>query len=433
MKSRKVIVSALKSRGYSTTSYPWPGGSVHTQSSLKAAYYRGGTSRALILRETDLPKSQIARDSLFLQAIGAPDPHGRQLNGLGAGVSSLSKICIVGIPDGKAGDKEGLYDVTYTFVGIGIEEMEVDYAGNCGNMSSAIGPFAYNERMLPIPPSVPDFYESYTGKVTVRILNTNTNKLLHAHFQVQNGQARVDAETPIDGVSGLGTGVDLEFLHPSGSKTSGLLPTGKPSQILLPEDPVEVSCVDAANPCVFVRASDVDLEATILPADLMANPSALARLERLRAAAAKEMGLLQADGKPPRVVPKLALVSPPTTQKTLSGAITPADDVDITIRFLSDGQAHRAIPLTGALCTAGAARVAGSVVHKALKDGKQKQMKAREGMGEVRIGHPSGRVILGSRMETGELASVSVVRNTRRIFEGQVFWNDDVGKDDGVD
>jgi 2-methylaconitate cis-trans-isomerase PrpF len=401
---------------------------IKMQSSVPAAYYRGGTSRALLFRESDLPASAASRRALFLQAIGAPDPHGRQLNGMGAGVSSLSKICFVGLPPNISTDgpqvstqtasdvAEDSYDVTYTFVGVGIERDETDYAGNCGNMSSAIGPFAYNARLL--ASSDPNFY-NHSGPLTVRILNTNTNKLIRNTFTVSNGQAQVDSNTHIDGVSGLGTGVMLDFVRPSGSKTSGLLPTGKVKQMLAG---YEASCVDASNPCVFVRAKDIGIDPTVLPAVLTEMHDIRMTLERIRTAGAVAMGICSEGIEPPRVIPKIALVSPSTKQMTLSGSVNEATELDIVVRFISDAQPHRAIPLTGSLCTAAAAMVPGSIVNEAL--GKRTGAGSE---GSITIGHPSGKIQVGAKMDgNGDVECVSVVRTARRIFEGNVFWNEEI-------
>lgn len=424
MKDRMLYIVRGAFRMYSTSV---------KQSCIPAAYYRGGTSRAIVFRESDLPTSAESRRTLFLQAIGAPDPHGRQLNGMGAGISSLSKICIVGKPTqtpGKTSHQSSEsrkhlphedYDVTYTFVGIGIERDETDYAGNCGNMSSAIGPFAYNARLL--PESQPDFY-TRTGPLTVRILNTNTNKLIRNTFPVSHGQAQVDNSTHIDGVSGLGTSVLLDFMHPSGSKTGHLLPTGQRTQQLAG---FTVSCVDASNPCVFVRAADLPVPPTILPAQLLADDAhhsaVRATLERIRAAAAVAMGICEAGEEPPRVIPKIALVAPRQRQVTLSGRVDEASELDLVVRFISDAQPHRAIPLTGALCTAAAAMIPGTVVNEALIANQRED--AEEGL--ITIGHPSGKIQVSAKMDgKGDIESVSVVRTARRIFEGNVFWNDEI-------
>lgn len=381
-----------------------------TQGSVKAAYYRGGTSRALIFQETELPRDAATRKELFLQAMGSRDPHGRQLNGMGAGVSSLSKICIIK-PVTPSEDGEIKAHVDYTFVGMGIQGNETDYMGNCGNMSSAIGPYAFNERLLSHFKS--EDYEN-DGEVTVLINNTNTNVIIRSRFRVEGGQARVDADTSIDGVSGLGTGVMLEFVHPGGSKTGKMLPTGNVIDMI---DGVEVSCVDSTNPMCYVRAEDMGIEPTILPAALTELKEKRAALESIREQAAVLMGLCKSRSTAPRVIPKIAIVHPPITSRTLSGEVIPASELDLVVRFISDTLPHRAIPLTGALCTATAAKIKGSVVEACLS-GKL----AREGV--ITIGHPSGRIEVDARMdESGEVECASVVRTARRLMEGRVFWN----------
>jgi hypothetical protein len=379
------------------------------QRSISAAYYRGGTSRGLIFLDTDLPTSEAERSSIFLQALGAPDPYGRQLNGLGAGVSSLSKVCIVAA-DEQAKANES--DVSYTFAGIGIEKSEVDYNGNCGNMSSAIGPYAFNMRLLGRPEA---WYTENDGDVLVRVWNTNTQRIIRNRFAVSGGQARVDGEISIDGVAGLGTGVVVDFLAPAGSKTGKLLPTGKATEEL---GGYKISCVDAANPCVFVMASDIGVPATVAPAQLMANDDALHTLDFIRRRAALAMGLCEDVETVPRVIPKIALIGPAQSQKTLSGAINRAEELDLVVRFISDEQAHRAIPLTGALCTAVAATIPGTLPNEVRKE------KGHLGTNTITLGHPSGRIAISvAKDNQGTVEYASVIRTARRIFEGTVYWS----------
>jgi 2-methylaconitate cis-trans-isomerase PrpF len=377
------------------------------QRAVKTAYYRGGTSRALIFQEDELPNDPLTRKELFLQAMGSRDPHGRQLNGMGAGVSSLSKICIVK----STPDEDAKSHVDYTFVGMGIEGEETDYMGNCGNMSSAIGPYAFNERLL--QHLKPEDYEK-TQDVTVYIHNTNTGVIIRSKFRAEQGQAQVDSDTAIDGVSGLGTGVMLDFLRPGGSKTGKMLPTGNAIDKI---DGIEVSCVDSTNPNVFVRAADVGIDPTILPAAFTQLKDKRAVLESIREQAAVIMGLCKAGDVPPRVIPKVAVVHAPVQQTTLSGEVIPTEQLDLVVRFISDTLPHRAIPLTGALCTATAAKIRGSVVEQCLG-----HKLAAEGV--ITIGHPSGRIQVDAVMdENGEVESASVVRTARRLMEGKVFWN----------
>jgi hypothetical protein len=321
---------------------------------------------------------------------------------MGAGISSLSKICIVG-----DGSERGA-DVSYTFVGVGIEKLELDYSGSCGNMASAIGPYSYNKRLLR-----DELYDK-DGDVTVRIWDTNSRVMILSTFKVSEGQAVIDDQTSIDGVSGLGTGVQLDFLRPSGDKP--LLPTGNAVDTICG---FEVSCVKSANPCIFVRARDLEVDPTILPNQLNENTKLRETLDEIRAQGSVLMGISKKGEPVPRVVPKIAFVSPALDQVTLSGAVTPKSELDLVVRFISDAQPHRAIPLTGALCTASAGKIPGSVVQQCLPVNLAQEP-------HITIGHPSGKIQVNAKMNrNGQVESASVVRTTRRIFEGQVFWSED--------
>ncbi|KAK3062110.1 hypothetical protein LTS18_004805, partial [Coniosporium uncinatum] len=373
------------------------------QRSTPASYWRGGTSRAVLFQKKDLPTDDAIRRKLFLQVIGSPDPNGRQLDGLGAGISSLSKICIVSPSDHPDAD------VDYTFVGIGIENNEVDLAGNCGNMSAAIGPFAFNQRLLPSVKCETD------TSATVRILNTNTGAIIHSTFPTTDGEASSTGDYALDGVAGTAAQINLDFLRPAGSKTGRLLPTGNVTDKLAG---FEVSCIDAAGPMIFVRASDLAIDPAILPNDFNKQPEKLKQLEKIRHQGAVAMGMCKPGDVPPRVTPKIAIVSPSVTQVSLSGKKMEAEMLDLVVRFISDTQPHRAIPLTGALCTAVAAKVEGSVVQQCLE-----RELVTEGM--VTIGHPSGKIEVNAQMDgKGDVECATVFRTARRIMEGEVFWND---------
>ncbi|XP_014552622.1 hypothetical protein COCVIDRAFT_43707, partial [Bipolaris victoriae FI3] len=379
------------------------------QKPIKAAYYRGGTSRAVMIQPQHLPKERAKWPTIFRQIMGSGDSYGRQLDGMGAGISSLSKICLVE-PYGKRIAPE--VDVDYTFVGLGIENNEVDVAGNCGNMSSAIGPYAYNAGLLP-----PRIYAQGDGEVTVRIRNTNTGKLINSTFTVLGAQATVVGDYSIDGVTGNGSKIKLDFKHPYGSKTGKVLPTGKRIDNIAG---YKVSCVDGANPAVFIRADDVGVDGTILPNDFNRLPDKLALLENIRKAAAVAMGIAATQEEVPRTIPKIGLVSQSSTHPVLSGKTLLSSQMDIVIRFLSDTQPHRAIPLTAALTTAVAARIPGTIVEQMLAP--DPLMK-----GAITIGHGSGRLQVNATMdETDKLIPVTgtVYRTAKRLFEGEIFWTD---------
>src|SRR5437870_1172829 len=201
---------------------------------------RGGTSKAIMFLQRDLPRDRSQWDRIFASAMGSPDPNGRQLDGMGGGLSSLSKVCVIGPPTHPDAD------VDYTFAQVEIRNGSVDYSGNCGNMSSAVGPFAVDEGLV----------KSDGTEAVVRIHNTNTHKIIVSRFALENGRAAVDGDFVLPGVGGTGAPVRLDFLDPGGAGTGTLLPTGKVVDELtvVSLGRIAVSMVDAANPCVFVAA-----------------------------------------------------------------------------------------------------------------------------------------------------------------------------------
>ena len=230
---------------------------------IRAAFVRGGTSKGLVFRQEDLPEDRSAWDALFLRAMGSPDEYGRQLDGMGGGISSLSKVCVVGPPTHPDAD------VDYLFAQVQVDRASVDYGGNCGNMSSAIGPFAVDEGLVDAPAD---------GPARVRIHNVNTGKLIAATFEVRGGRSVEAGDYAIKGVSGTGAPLRLDFLDPGGAATGSLLPTGRVVDTVDAgvSGPVDASFVDAANPCVFVRARDVGVRGTELPDQLEADTTLFA-------------------------------------------------------------------------------------------------------------------------------------------------------------
>ena len=186
------------------------------QRRIPAAFMRGGTSNAIVFKDADLPQDRALWDKIFLAAMGTPDPNGRQLNGMGGGISSLSKVCVVGPPSHPDAD------IDYTFAQIGVQQETVGYAANCGNMSAAMGPFAVDEGIVTVEGS----------KAMVRIHNTNTKKIIHAHFDMDEGAAAVDGDYELRGVAGTGAPVKLEFRNPGGAATGKLLPSGNVTDTL---------------------------------------------------------------------------------------------------------------------------------------------------------------------------------------------------------
>ncbi|MCP5150446.1 MAG: PrpF family protein [Ectothiorhodospiraceae bacterium] len=371
---------------------------------IPATFMRGGTSNAVVFRQSDLPEDRALWDEIFLAALGSPDPNGRQLDGMGGGISSLSKVCVVGPPSRSDAD------IDYTFAQIGVREATVGYAANCGNMSSAMGPFAVDEGMVRVD----------GDRALVRIHNTNTKKIIHAHFALDDGRAAVDGDHVLSGVAGTGSPVRLEFREPGGAATGKLLPTGSALDVLdVPGvGEVEASMVDAANPAVFVAASAVGLSGSELPADIDAMTEVMARLDVIRRHAAVRMGIAERPEDAPRVIPMVAIVGPAQAARTLAGETLAAADGDVTVRMLSSGNTHRALPLTGSICTTVAARIEGSLVHRYTRPTDRPE-------GDLAIMQPSGILTVAAKVVrrdgTWFAEHGATYRTQRRLFDGNVY------------
>ncbi|HEX2831039.1 MAG TPA: PrpF domain-containing protein [Burkholderiales bacterium] len=371
---------------------------------IPAVFMRGGTSKALMFHSRDLPADRKQWDDIFTAAMGSPDPNGRQLNGMGGGISSLSKVCVL-----APSEREDA-DVDYTFAQVLIKDAQVDYSGNCGNMSSAVGPFAVEEGIV----SVSD------GEATVRIYNTNTKKVIHSTFTVKDGRAITAGDLPIPGVGGTGAPVRLDFLNPGGASTGKLLPTGNAVDVLdVPGlGSIRVSMIDAANAVVFVAAEDLGLTGREMPDALDADVALLEKLAAIRVQASLKMGIGRnvEEARAKTAVPYVGFVSGPQDARTLSGDQIRASDIDVTARMISNGQPHRALPLTASLCTAVAARIEGSIVWQASR---------RDTAQTLRIGMPSGVLTVGADVQLRDGAwhatRGSFFRTQRRLFDGYVY------------
>jgi len=368
---------------------------------LPAVFARGGTSKALLFHRRDLPAEPEEWAPIFLAALGSPDPHGRQLDGMGGGISSLSKVCVIG-PPARADA-----DVDYTFAQVAVDRATVDYGANCGNMSAAIGPFAVDEGLV---------RGARDGEVTVRIHNTNTGKLIHSSFEVQSGQARVDGPLCIDGVAGSGAPIRLEFRDLAGARTGRLLPAGGAvHELRHPRgDRIRASMLDAGNPCVFVDAEALGLDGTESAERLESQTDLMQALEALRRQASVAMGLAsdEEQAAASRAVPFIGVVARVRPWVSRSGHRFGADDADLSVRMLSSGNAHRAIPITSALCAAVACRTTGTLPRELC----------RSAAGSLRVGHPSGVIVVEAQSDprSGEVRHASVYRTARRLFQGEV-------------
>ena len=325
---------------------------------------------------------------------------------MGGGISSLSKVCIVG-PSSRPDA-----DIDYTFAQVQVKEAAVDYSGNCGNMSSAMGPFAVDEGLVKIS----------GNEALVRVHNTNTRKIIHACFALDDGRAAVDGDLAIPGVSGTGAPVRLEFREPGGATTGKLLPTGNAVDTLdVPGvGKIRASLIDAANASCFLNAADLGLTGTEMPDALDASPDLLAKLAKIRIAASVAMGIGKdaADAARKKTVPFIGFVSGPRDAQTLSGETIRGESVDLTGRMLSNGQPHRALPLTVSLCMAVAARIKGSIVNQVARLNPNPDA-------EIRIAMPSGVLVVAALVTQVNGAwhaeQGALYRTQRRLFDGQVY------------
>jgi len=376
------------------------------QQKIPAVFMRGGTSRAVFFREDVMvPYDQVIRDNIILTALGSPDPDGRQVDGLGGGISSLSKAAIIGRSATPP------YDVTFNFAQVDVKKPFVDWSGTCGNMSAAVGPFAIDEGLIAAVEPV----------TRIHVLATNTGKSYIAHVPVCDGQAEVEGDYTIDGVPCPGARIALEYLKPDGSLGGALLPTGVPRQQIRLADgrEVTISIVDAALPMVYVRAAELGTEATRLAPELDRDQALQATLEEIRCHAAVLLGLaptLEMAHEIVKAIPKIAIVAPPAAYQSSSGRSITVEHIDLVARAISMENTHRTFPATSSMCTAVAAAVEGTVVHEVSRAATTARL---------RLGHPAGVMEVGARVQRRgtdwDVESVTTQRTARRIMEGCIL------------
>lgn len=372
---------------------------------FKTVFMRGGTSKGCMFLKKDLPENKEEWDSIFLQAMGDPDP--KQIDGLGGTVSSNNKIVIV-----WKSEKPGI-DVEYLVGQVIVGKSQVDYKSNCGNMTAAVGPFAVEEGLVEVTEPI----------TTVHLFNCNTEKYIDVTVPCENGTFAQEGDCEIAGVDGTAPELNVNFLNPAGAKTGKLLPTGKPMDILtIPGlGEVEATILDVSNPMVVVKAEDVGLKGTELPEEINANKEASDLLEKIRGTAACMMGFakdLEDATKNSPAVPKVGVFTKPVDFLNLEKEEVKAETMDACVRVISVFKCHKACPLTSASAISVAAFMEGTLIQKVL--GKpQAQQKT------VRIGHPSGVMTMLPDLEeqSGEVIvkGVAVQRTARRIMEGTLF------------
>jgi 2-methylaconitate isomerase len=373
---------------------------------IPATYMRGGSSKGVFFHQADLPAERGARDEIFLRTIGSPDPYGRQLNGMGGGVSSVSKAVIIGEPSRPDADLD------YTFAQVAVGAPQVDYASNCGNLSSAVGPFAIDAGLMTKSLVAPGGESRQ-----VLIHNTNSGKIIRSTVPLEDGQARIEGDFEIPGVGGSGARIQLDFLDPGGTTTGALLPTGNPVDTVEIDGAgaFEMSMVDSSVPCVFLDAARFGLSGSETVSELEARSDLMALVEQVRCVAAVHMGLAKTPEDAPGSAPKLGLVARPRTYRTLAGDTVLPEASDLSARIWSMGQVHRVLPLTGAMCLAVACRIPGTVCHDLVID--------REG--DVRLANPSGVLPLDARVEVRNdgvnVLQVTAYRTARALMEGSIL------------
>lgn len=442
---------------------------------MPASFWRGGTSRAVLFLESDLAgydSDQV--EAVILAALGSPDPGGRQVDGLGGGASSLSKAAIVGpAPAGSAAD------VAFRFAQVEVAAPRVDFTGNCGNISAAIGPFALEAGLVTAGGDLADGSHRAPNTTApfstapdspadvvavdepadvmhaevptdVVVLSLNTGQRYRARVPTRSGRYQPAGDFRIPGVPGSGSRIAIEYLDPAGSAGQGPLPTGAAQEeidIGGGDGSVVASIVDVGNPVVFVSAAAVGADATASPDEIDADSALCHRLEHLRREAAVRTGLAgsaeEAADQP--TIPKVAMVGPPAPGAVGRGELGPAEAVDVAVRLISMGRAHRTIAITGAMAAAAAAALPGTVVSEAARpvtadgaggraadmvtDGAGRPLPTGDGPGPlrtVRIGHPAGVLEVGVEVGRGPdgqwlVPRVTVDRTAREIMRGSVL------------
>ncbi|HYG06821.1 MAG TPA: 2-methylaconitate cis-trans isomerase PrpF [Stenotrophomonas sp.] len=380
---------------------------------IPATYLRGGTSKGVFFRLEDLPeRARVpgpARDALLQRVIGSPDPYAKQIDGMGGATSSTSKAVIVARSE-RAG-----HDVDYLFGQVGIETDFVDWSGNCGNLSAAVGPFAIAAGLID-PSRVPR-----DGVATVRIWQDNIGKTIIAHVPMADGQVQETGDFELDGVTFPAAEVQLEFLDPAdeGADGGAMFPTGQLVDTL--EVPgvgsFQATLINAGIPTVFLEAAALGYRGTELQDAINSDPAALAKFETIRAHGALKMGLIAHLDEAARRqhTPKVAFVAPPQDYVASSGKAVAAGDVDLLVRAMSMGKLHHAMMGTAAVAIGTAAAIPGTLVNQAAGGG------AREA---VRFGHPSGTLRVGAQAQQvgGQWVVTKAVmsRSARVLMEGWV-------------
>ena len=381
------------------------------QIKIPATYIRGGTSKGVFFRLNDLPvRAQTpgeARDNLLLRVIGSPDPYGKQTDGMGGATSSTSKSVIV------SKSEEPDHDVDYLFGQVSIDSPFVDWSGNCGNLSAAVGPFAILSGFVD-PGRVPD-----NGIATIRIWQANIKKTIVAHVPMKDGVPEETGDFELDGVTFPAAEVQIDFMDPADDSGGSMFPTGfLIDQLDVPGiGTFEATMINAGIPTIFLNAEALGYTGTELQDDINADPDALAKFETIRAYGAIKMGLINEleEAKARQHTPKIAFVSKPKSYAASSGKSIVESDVDLLVRAMSMGKLHHAMMGTAAVAIGAAAAVPGTLVNLAAGGGEKDA---------VTFGHPSGTLRVGAEAHRvgndWQVTKASMSRSQRILMEGWV-------------
>lgn len=384
------------------------------QIKIPATYMRGGTSKGVFFKLDDLPKAaQVAgkvRDQILLRVIGSPDPYGKQIDGLGNATSSTSKTVIL------AKSTQPDHDVDYLFGQVAIDKPFVDWSGNCGNLTAAVGSFAIRQGLVDAE-RIPE-----NGICTVRIWQKNIEKTIIAHVPIVNGQVQELGDFELDGVTFPAAEVQIEFLDPAdeGEDGDSMFPTGNVVDTLDVPDigTFQATFINAGIPTIFLNAKDIGYTGTELQEEINNDAEALARFEKIRAYGAVKMGLIQHidEAVNRQHTPKIAFVAPAQTYTSSSGKVVNEQDIDVCVRALSMGKLHHAMMGTAAVAIATAAAVEGTLVNLAAGGGERQA---------VRFGHPSGTLRVGAEAKKIDgvwtVTKAIMSRSARVIMDGWVY------------
>ncbi|MCH1598319.1 MAG: 2-methylaconitate cis-trans isomerase PrpF [Pseudomonadales bacterium] len=378
---------------------------------IPATYIRGGTSKGVFFSLADLPapaqQPGASRDALLLRVIGSPDPYGKHTDGMGGATSSTSKTVIVS-PSQQPG-----HDVDYLFGQVSIDQPFVDWSGNCGNLSAAVGPFAISQGMLP-PERIPE-----NGFVDVKIWQANIGKTIINRVPITRGQVQETGDFELDGVTFPAAEIAVDFMDPADDEGSAMFPTGNLVDSLdVPgEGSLNATLINAGIPTIFLNAAELGYTGCELQDDINGSNETLARFETIRAHGAIKMGLIselaEAEGR--QHTPKVAFVAPPASYTASSGKAVERQNIDLVVRALSMGKLHHAMMGTAAVAIGTAAAIPGTLVNTAAGGGERDQ---------VVFGHPSGTLKVGAEaaLVDGEwqVTKASMSRSARVLMEGWV-------------